>query len=378
LKKILFLIIFISLIPNSDAITTYSNISISNDTYSSQGNSNSNYGDDIVIQIMQESCCGTQYRGYINFTITNQTINTAKLYLHSYGSFYGQSISIYNSTSGWGEFTLTWNNQPNKNILLTTHVLTNGWNSIDITDEIKGQMNGTKNKYGLIIDETLDAAILKKIYSKEGEFTPFISLEVEKYVTTLNATSSTTKSVTMNLNRSDDTINPVWFEYGLNTGNYIYKTDNVTLSSGITTYSKKIDDFPLQAGQTYYYRAMSSGYTGSEITFTLPRVSEITGYDFSPHYNETVDANFNITEYGTVLPKVYTDLMGGIFYGIIISTIFIVIWIRQDDVTIPALLGILTSFGLSSLLPDEYLNVAYSLMVVSIAGLIYSYFWGKR
>lgn len=171
----------------------------------------------------------------------------------------------------------------------------------------------------------------------------------------------------------------VWFEYGMRGDFYMYSTPKATISTN-TSYSYTIEGYPLLSGhngETFYYRGMATNGTGNQSSFTLTATASIDDYNFDAHIQELKDAKFNTTKTVTVLPKPYEDIIGTMFWGIVFGMVFMAIWIRQDDVTIPSLLGIIISAGIFTLIPPDYLKIGYALLVVSIAGIIISIIFKK-
>ena len=189
-----------------------------------------------------------------------------------------------------------------------------------------------------------------------------------------NPTSSsiTTNSVTLNCNLINGS-GTAWFQYSGSSNNYKFRSDYQTVSND---FSAKISGLPLQAGGTYYYQGLllSNGttYSSSQGVFTLPKVGQITDYDFDKHTEELAYNGLNISSSAITIPAVYTDIIGSIFWGIIFGFIFVMIWLRQEDVTIPSILGLLIGASLWSLMPPDWVSFAYSLTIVSFAGLMYS------
>lgn len=169
----------------------------------------------------------------------------------------------------------------------------------------------------------------------------------------------------------------VWFEYGTQPGVYTYKTSNQSkISTGL--YSQLVSGMPLISGTKYYYRAVGVDGTGlsrgTEVSFTTSAISAIPDYNFDAHFDNLTDSNLNPTNMSKTAAMPYTDLLGSIFWGILYSAIFIMIWLRQDDVTIPSLLGLIIGASLWASMPSDWTSMAMSLTVVSFAGMLYSIF----
>lgn len=101
-------------------------------------------------------------------------------------------------------------------------------------------------------------------------------------------------------------------------------------------------------------------------------VDQIQDYDFDKYYDDLANSNFTLQNLTTVGAAPYENLFGSIFWGIVFGVIFIMLWISMEDVTIPALLGMIIGGSVWTLMPPEWVQIAMSLTVVSLAGLVYS------
>ena len=175
----------------------------------------------------------------------------------------------------------------------------------------------------------------------------------------------------------------VWFEYGGKSGNYICHSDHLSVNA-TGNFIINISGFPLILEQTYYFRAGGnvSGVVihGAEMSFTLDPAGDMPEKHFGKHFEELKESRFNITKLATVLPKTWTDIIleTRIFYGMFFGMIFLALWIRQEDVGIPALLGMLIGGTLWYWLPPEWMNLVQSLFIVSFAALIYATIKGRK
>lgn len=169
----------------------------------------------------------------------------------------------------------------------------------------------------------------------------------------------------------------VWFQYGQSGFGYQYKTDNQAMSA-TGTFTATLSGSPLIAGNTYQVQAVfndGNGTTaGNTQLFALPSVTPNTQYagKFDKYSKTMINSRFNITQMATTAPMPYTDRMGSIFWGVMFGGVFLQMFLRQDDVTIPALVGMLIGGSIWGLMPPDYVSIAYSLTVVSFAGLVFS------
>lgn len=195
-------------------------------------------------------------------------------------------------------------------------------------------------------------------------------------IATTNAASGVdTDSVTFNGNLAAVGVSAsYYFEYGANSEVLNYKTPTHTSSGGAVTETH--NGFPLMAGKTYYYRLHASEgasvSNGAVTAFSLTAVSPITGYNFSSHIDAFIADDLNISQMSETAVLPYTDIMGGIFWGIVFAGVFGIIWLRQEDITIPSILGLIIGISIWSYMPATWVQAANALMVVSIFGIIYS------
>lgn len=172
----------------------------------------------------------------------------------------------------------------------------------------------------------------------------------------------------------------VWFEYSTISGKYAYKTDNQTLASD-QAFTQLLIGVPFISNTVYYYRAV--GYdgalaTGAEQTFTTSALAAVSDYNFESNFAELEDSQLELTNTSKVAVKPYTDVMGTIFWGILYALIFAIIWIRQQDITIPALLGLLIGAFLWGAMPEDWRAVGMSLTVISFAGIMFTLIRGRQ
>ena len=124
----------------------------------------------------------------------------------------------------------------------------------------------------------------------------------------------------------------------------------------------------------------SDNVYGDDFNFTTTNLSPFEEKNFSKNYEELKDSKFNMSNLANILPKTYTDLMleTRIFYGIFFGVIFLAIWIRQEDVTLPALLGMIIGGSIWYFLPGEWMKLAQSLFIVAFACLVYALIKGRK
>jgi hypothetical protein len=99
----------------------------------------------------------------------------------------------------------------------------------------------------------------------------------------------------------------------------------------------------------------------------------IPDYDFDKNFNNLTASNLTLSNLTTVGAAPYEDILSSIFWGFLFASIFVMLWITQEDITIPALLGMIIGGSIWALMPGEWVKIGMSLTIISIAGLVYSY-----
>lgn len=100
-------------------------------------------------------------------------------------------------------------------------------------------------------------------------------------------------------------------------------------------------------------------------------------YDFDKNFNNFTNTTLDPTNMTRVASAPYIDVLGSSFWGVVFSIIFIMMFMRQEDATIPTLVGFLIGGSLWAFMPSEWTAMAMSLTVISFAGLMYSIIKGR-
>jgi len=103
----------------------------------------------------------------------------------------------------------------------------------------------------------------------------------------------------------------------------------------------------------------------------------IPDYQFDKNFANLTNSSLDPVNLSAVASAPYTDIIGNIFWGVIFSLIFIMIYLRQEDVTIPSILGLIIGGSLWVFMPADWVSMAMSLTVVSFFGLMYSLIRGR-
>lgn len=170
---------------------------------------------------------------------------------------------------------------------------------------------------------------------------------------------------------------PNWFEYGMTSGYLSWKTPNQT-SVGTVSYTAL--GSPLIGGQIYYYTACDGTGCGAEETFTLAQVTPQPQTTFGYVYENITQSGFDpaIIAYDAVQPYFWVSPQA-VVWGLLFFFIFAALWIRGRDVTIPAILGLITGFMVFNptygvMMPAEFIGMSQGIAYASLAGIVLSIF----
>lgn len=88
--------------------------------------------------------------------------------------------------------------------------------------------------------------------------------------------------------------------------------------------------------------------------------------------NNTTDAgpNFGMLLYNSALT--YSDYVGQIVFVIFFAIPFLMMWIVQSDMTLPAIVGMLFSLYIFTKLPEQYILFSVGCFGIAVAALLYS------
>ena len=175
---------------------------------------------------------------------------------------------------------------------------------------------------------------------------------------------------------------PKWFKYGQLPGHLSWKTPNFTSGYNYTVYGS-----PLIGNTLFYYSACDENGCGAEQVFqTLPLNAQpqtTLGQGLKNITNSQFDipviAHESIGAYFWILPQSMYTLV----WGLVFLAFYLGMWIRDRDLTVPVILGLLTGAfimygdaGLGLGLPVEFQAMAQGLTYAALAGIVLA--WMKR
>jgi len=185
-------------------------------------------------------------------------------------------------------------------------------------------------------------------------------------------TSITTSKATFN---AAGGVGTCWYLWGGNAVNQIYKTTNATCGSSYTQSGA-----PLLTSSVYYVTNCDSTGCGNIVTFTTPSatISNLTYYGLG--VITMFESGMNVTQVMGVILVPYTSTMTApVTWGMLFLFIFLGLWIKPKDITIPLILAFIAGgaiwSGTAALgIPPEFESIGQGLMYAALAGLVFSWF----
>ena len=176
--------------------------------------------------------------------------------------------------------------------------------------------------------------------------------------------------------------------WGQRSGGYIWNTPNQTPVAGNADIL--IWGAPLFGNTLYYAKGCDSTGCGNEITFSTASITPLPTTTFGAGYQNLTRSHFNILFIGPVIESVYSpiDSPYGIprlmLYGILISLVFIGLWLRTRSIRLCATMGLMLgvlmfdpTVGLMLGVPGAIQLLGGALLIAGIAGWLVA-LWLKK
>jgi hypothetical protein len=196
--------------------------------------------------------------------------------------------------------------------------------------------------------------------------------------TCTNATNITSNSATL---CSIGGTAPKWFKYGQLSGHLSWETPNFTGNS------YNVHGSPLLGNTVFYYSACDESGCGSEQVFKTLSITPQAQTTFSHSLQNITDDPSNIAGIASESVSGYFWLLNpavptsySIVWGLVFFAIFLGLWIRERDLTVPVILGLITgtfimysNAGLNLGIPVYFQSMAQGIAYASLAGVILAF-----
>lgn len=200
----------------------------------------------------------------------------------------------------------------------------------------------------------------------------------------VNVTSVSSMGATLSANTTAPTPYTYYFDIGTSSGRY--QTRTKTVYTNATPFSTEVKGLPLFPDITYYFRpvVVSGGIVGygaedSFITTTrIPVENTEEVQEYASGVWTMIDFEYDPLTSTTFLTEFWINEFGQLFFGIIFAIVFLALWIRMSDVTIPLLVGVITGTTMIGLMPPEWQQLGVALFSISLAGYLYILFKKRR
>jgi len=136
----------------------------------------------------------------------------------------------------------------------------------------------------------------------------------------------------------------------------------------------------LKVNTTYYVKACDNENCSNVMSVNVSKEEELVEQNFTTQFNNLMQGGnlLNISKLGETIPSVYPSLLTDMFWAIFFGGIFLAYWIRQEDVMLPSIVGMISGVAMIGLLPPSAQHIAYILLVISIAGTLYTIIKARR
>lgn len=168
-----------------------------------------------------------------------------------------------------------------------------------------------------------------------------------------------------------------WWEYGMKSGSLSWKTENASAVGGYANITES--GVPLMSATKYYFRACDSTGCGSELDVTLSAVTPAPATTYGNTARNISKSHFDIAQIGTSIMEPYIWVTGSIqiLFGVLLFFVFTGLWLRQREVVLPIILGMIGS-GLLIYsgatnpvgIPPEFLIVVIGLVAAGLTGVV--------
>jgi len=131
---------------------------------------------------------------------------------------------------------------------------------------------------------------------------------------------------------------------------------------------------------TWYFKACDNSGCSNVISVDVSVKEQLMEQNFTSQFNILMQGGnlLNISKLGETIPSVYTSLLTDMFWAMFFGGIFLAYWIRQEDVMLPSIVGLISGSVLIVMLPPSAQHIAYILLVISIAGTLYTIIKARR
>ena len=136
----------------------------------------------------------------------------------------------------------------------------------------------------------------------------------------------------------------------------------------------------LKPNNTYYVKVCDNENCSDVMSVNVSEEEKLLEQNFTTQFNNLMQGGnlLNVSKLGEAIPRVFTSLLTDMFWAMFFGGIFLAYWIRQEDVMLPSIVGMISGVAMIGLLPPSAQHIAYILLVISIAGTLYTIIKARR
>jgi len=176
---------------------------------------------------------------------------------------------------------------------------------------------------------------------------------------------------------------------GLNSSIYFNVTANETITTwnwvvNNNTLDHNYDNLSWVFGEGYnwvrVYGVNANGatkpiewhvYVMGDLGSAVSELNTTTGNEFLSMFDDENRSFTGIIEKST---RAYRDMIGNLFFVLFYGIIFLMMWIRQGDILIPSVIGLILGSLMIAMLPAEYHMVAVVFVAMGVFAVLYTMF----
>ena len=338
------------------------NATITNSAMVESGESqNTNFGSYNYLKVKYSE---PQRESYIELPVYNRDV-VLYLFVTDYNSEGSSTPIDIKSTTSFDEDTITWNTKPAHGSTLTSFGVEGGipeggkWVNISIPNAPQYIVLCANEEYASL-ESYSDDESGKEPYITYTESTVEFTSWWNNITNNSDLYLTTRRPVHFNATMNTE---PTWWNWSVDSTPQNHNYDNIT----IDFHEEGIHYVELEAqGKTLTWRVVRLGDLGESVS----NVSE-------EHYTSLLDVlKVNRSIEGVVEGSThpYRDAIGDLFFVFLWGIIMIMLSIRHQSTLIPSVITLMLSTIMIVTLPAEWQRTATGLLVVSIAGVLYSLF----
>jgi PKD repeat protein len=204
----------------------------------------------------------------------------------------------------------------------------------------------------------------------------------------INATSIGVASGSMTGNVTNVSLDSVtWFNVGTSSGMYSYYTSTLTPNNVTGNFTFNKTGIPFLPGTKYYVRAAcANGVSYEELNFTTGSIATnaITQTNYGQYFDNVQNNISDPTNAFNAVPLPIVDAFGGgsigwgILFTVIFGTALVILWIRQENLLLTAMVAVLGSTVILYTVQADLVWIIFAAVAVIFGTAMYKVMRGNQ